>query len=213
MGWVWLAVLGAAAMAMLVALGVRRPLWSFVGAALMLGAAGYAWQGSPGLGGSTPDPRAATPPDDPDTVRLRDAMLERFTLDAAYLIASDAMGARGDDRSAIRVLLGGISKIPKSFALWAALGTAYARHDGGQVSPAARFAFAQARRLAPAHPAPVFFEGLAHVRAGDLAAARPLWARALAVTPVGVSYRGDIAFRLALLDRLLVMQQAGPSQR
>jgi hypothetical protein len=213
MGWVWLALLGAAAMGLLVLLGVGRPLWSFVGAALMLGAAGYARQGSPTLGGSTPDRRAAIVRDDPDVVRLRDAMLERFTLDAAYLIASDAMAARGDDRSAIRVLLGGIGKLPKSFALWTALGTAYARHDGGQVSPAARFAFAQATRLAPAHPAPVFFEGLAQVRAGDFAAARPLWVRALALTPVRVSYRGDIAFRLALLDRLLAMQQAGPPLR
>jgi hypothetical protein len=213
MGWVWLALLGAAAMGLLVLLGVGRPLWSFVGAALMLGAAGYARQGSPTLGGSTPDRRAAIVRDDPDVVRLRDAMLERFTLDAAYLIASDAMAARGDDRSAIRVLLGGIGKLPKSFALWTALGTAYARHDGGQVSPAARFAFAQARRLAPAHPAPAFFEGLAQVRAGDFAAARPSWARALALTPAGVSYRGDIAFRLALLDRLLTMQQAGPPAR
>ncbi len=213
MGWVWLAFLAAGAMTLMAVLGVRSALWSFVGAALMLGAAGYAWQGSPALGGSAPDPRAATPREDPGTTQLRDEMVGRFTLDAAYLVASDAMGERGDDRSAIRVLLGGIGKLPNSYALWTALGTAYARHDAGQVSPAARFAFARAKRLAPAHPAPPFFEGLAHLRAGDFAAARPYWVRALALTPNGVSYRRELALRLALLDRLLAMQQPGPPPR
>lgn len=210
MGWVFLVAVGALAMAALIAMGVPRVLWSFVGAALMLGAAGYAWQGSPTLAGHAPDPQGKAPGDDPALTTLRDEMMGRFTLDAAYLVAADAMTASGDDKAAVRVLLGGINKVPKSFILWTALGSAYVRHDGGQVSPAARFAFAQARRLAPDHPAPPFFEGLADVRAGDFAAARALWARALRLTPGGVSYRRDIALRLALLDRLLATRPADP---
>ncbi|HEX8486298.1 hypothetical protein [Sphingomonas sp.] len=209
MGWLWLLLLAAVAMGMLALLGVNRRLWSFAGAALMLGGAGYALQGSPALVGRTAVAGAAAVPDDPAMIALRDDMYDRFTLDGAYLIASDAMIARGDDRSAVRVLLGGIGKIPRSAALWTALGSAYARHDGGQVSPAARFAFEQARRLAPTSPAPPFFQGLAHVREGDLAAARPLWARALALSPPKRSYRQGIALRLAILDRLIEMQKAG----
>lgn len=213
MGWLFLLALGAGAMALLVVLGVPRLLWSFVGAALMLGGAGYAWQGSPTLAGAVPDKRPALAPDDPEMITLRDEMLGRFTLDSAYLIAADAMTAGGDSRTAVRVLLGGLNKLPRSYVLWTALGSAYARHDGGQVSPAARFAFDQARRLAPGQPGPDFFEGLAVARTGDLAAVRPYWARALRLTPVGTSYRGEVAMRLAILDRVLSMQRAAPAAR
>lgn len=213
MGWLWLALLGAGAMALLAVMGIGRALWSFAGAALMLGAAGYAWQGMPALRGTSAVPRDTAPADDPAMTVLRDDMLGRFTLDGAYLIASDAMIARGDDRAGVRVLLGGIGKIPASYALWTALGTAYARHDGGQVSPAARFAFDQAGRLAPTSPAPPFFLGLAYVRAGNFVAARPRWARALAIAPQRISYRREIAIRLALLDRLIAMRQAAPVAR
>ena len=80
MGWLWLALFGVGAMGALAALGVARGLWSFVGAALMLGAAGYAWQGSPTLPGRSPDPRATLAPDDPSLIALRDDMVGRFTL-------------------------------------------------------------------------------------------------------------------------------------
>lgn len=209
MSWLWLALFGAGAMTLLAALGVRRSLWSFAGAALMLGATGYALQGSPALAGKSADTHDLAVPDDPEMIRLRDDMLGRFTLDGAYLIAADAMTARGNDRVAVQVLLGGIAKIPDSYALWTALGTAYARHDGGQVSPAARFAFDQARRLAPQAAAPLFFEGLAHARSGDLDVTRRYWIKALALTPPRVSYRRDIALRLMLLDRFIAMQQGG----
>src|SRR3546814_7244633 len=52
MGWVWLIVIGAAAAGALALLGVGRGLWSLVGAALMLGATGYALQGRPDEPGS-----------------------------------------------------------------------------------------------------------------------------------------------------------------
>lgn len=213
MGWLLLLAIGAGTMALLVALGVPRTLWSFVGAALMLGAAGYAWQGSPAEPGRGPDPRAASRPDDPEIVALRDEMLGRFTLDGAYLVASDAMAASGNDAAAVRALLGGLNRLPNSFALWTALGTAYARHDGGQMAPAARFAFARARRLAPDNPAPPFFEGLGYIRAGDFAAARPKWLTALRLAPPGRAYRREIALRVALLDRALEMQAAQPGPR
>ena len=206
MGWLWLAAIGAAAFGAMVAIGVRRPLWPMLGAALMLGAAGYALQGSPALPASPATPDARIEADSPDLIDLRDRMLGRFTLDAAYLTAADAMTRAGDRRAAVRVLLGGINKIPRSMALWTALGNAMSAHDGGAVSPPALFAFQQAIRLAPSHPAPPFFLGQAYVRAGDFAAARPYWRRALALTPPGVSYRRDIALRTALLERFLALR-------
>ena len=93
-------------------------------------------------------------------------------------------------------------------ALWSELGTAITAHDGGYVSPAAQLAFRQAQRLAPANPGPWFFAGLASVRAGDFQTARPLWVKALALTPADASYRQSIVMRLALLDRYLAMMAA-----
>ncbi|MGU3390937.1 tetratricopeptide repeat protein [Sphingomonas sp. M1A8_2b] len=206
MGWVWLGVIGAGAFALLAVLKVNRVLWTMVAAALMLGAAGYAWQGQPGLAGHSVSTGLAPTPDDGAMLELRDQMLERYTGAAAYLVAADAMTRIGDRRAAVQVLLGGIRVAPKSLVLWTGLANALTAHDANQVSPPALFAFQQAMRLAPRHPAPPFFLGLAYVRAGEFATARPYWAKALALTPAGISYRGEIAARLALLDRLLAAQ-------
>ncbi|MFT6571807.1 MAG: cytochrome c-type biogenesis protein CcmH/NrfG [Sphingomonas echinoides] len=74
------------------------------------------------------------------------------------------------------------------------------------VSPAARFAFNHATQIAPDHPAPPFFEGLAYVEAGDFRAAQPYWARALALSPPAISYRRDIAVRLYALNIALAQR-------
>jgi cytochrome c-type biogenesis protein CcmH/NrfG len=208
MGWVALAAIGAVAAGLLAWLKVDRLLWTMVGSALMLGAAGYALQGDPALPAHPVVTALAPPPEEGDLNDLRDRMLERYTGQAAYLVAADAMTRIGDRRSAVRVLLGGIRVAPRSLVLWTGLGEALAAHDGNQVSPSALFAFQQAMRLAPRHPAPPFFLGLAYVRAGNLEAAQPYWARALALTPKTVSYREDIAIRLALLNRVLATPDA-----
>jgi len=210
MGWVMLAAIAAAAFGVLALLKVERMLWSMVASALMLGAAGYALQGRPGLAGQPVTAGLAPTPDEGATIELRDQMLERYTGAAAYLVAADAMTRLGDRRAAVQVLLGGIRIAPRSVVLWTGLGNALAAHDGNQVSAPALFAFQQATRLAPRHPAPPFFLGLAYVRAGDFAAARPYWARALALTPARISYHDAIATRLALLDRLLEAQATRP---
>lgn len=208
MGWVWLAAIGAGVFALLAVLKVDRLLWTMIASALMLGAAGYALQGQPGLVGHPVTTGLAATPDDGAMLELRDQMLERYTGAAAYLVAADAMTRIGDRRAAVQVLLGGIRIAPKSVVLWTGLANALSAHDANQVSPPALFAFQQATRLAPKHPAPPFFLGLAYVRAGEFAKARPYWAKALVLTPSDISYRGEIAVRLALLDRLLAAQDA-----
>lgn len=212
MGWITLAVIGAAAFGLSAWMKVDRLLWTMVAAALMLGATGYALQGTPSLPAHPVVTAPAPTPDDGELTDLRDRMLERYTGQAAYLVAADAMTRIGERRAAVRVLLGGLRIAPKSLVLWTGLGGALAAHDGNQVSPSALFAFQQAMRLAPRHPAPPFFLGLAYVRAGNLEAAQPYWARALALTPPGISYREDIAIRLALLDRVLATPDAPSGQ-
>ena len=71
------------------------------------------------------------------------------------------------------------------------------------MSPPAAFAFQQAMRLSPRHPAPLFFLGAAYVRAGDFPAGQAAWHQALALTPPKASYHDEIAERVALIDRFI----------
>ncbi|WEK43433.1 MAG: hypothetical protein P0Y64_00890 [Candidatus Sphingomonas colombiensis] len=212
-GYIALALFGLLAFAALVMLRLPKMLWTFAGAALFLGAAGYAWQGRPGV--PAHDATAATQPIavEPAMIMLRDRLMGRYTADGAYLIASDAMLRTGDAAAATHVVLGGIRAFPNSFILWTQLGTNLALHDGDQMSPPALAAFRQAIRLAPRHPAPFYYMGLAYVRAGNLPAALPLWKRAAALSAPGSDYGQDIARQLALLDRALRIPPRGPDAR
>ncbi len=209
MGWVWLAVLGAATLGAMVLLRLPRLAWTMVGAALMLGATGYALQGQPSMPARDARPDAIGIPDDPTLNDLRDRLFGRYTADGAYMVAADAMERIGERRAAVQAVLGGLRHYPTSAALWTQLGTAYSMHDGGQVSPPSLFAFQQAMRLAPLHPGPPFFLGLAYIRTGNFAEARRYWARALRLAPEGTSYRQDIGGRLLWLDRFLAFQRRG----
>ena len=207
MGFVALLLLGGAAFAaMAFVLRVDRLLWSMLGAALCLGGVGYAWQGRPMLPAATPQRTTTTPPIDIDEAQLRDSMFGRFNADTAYLVAADAMTRSGNDDAAARVVLGGLSKLPRSFILWTWAGVTLAADAGHQVTPPALLAFRQAARLAPEHPAPPYYLGLAYLEAGDVQKTRTLWARAVRLSPEGTPYRAEIARRLALLERLIATQ-------
>lgn len=211
MGWIALALL--AGMALLMAWrGVSPALRPALGAALAFGGLGYTWQNHAALAGRATVADTTPIEVPPDEIALREAMLGRFTGDGAYLIASDGLLRAGHVKSGTRVILMGLAHYPSSLTLWTGLGSALARHDGGRVSPAARLAFARAGQLAPLHPAPPFFAGLAYVRAGDLPTARAYWVRALALCPHTISYRRDIAVRLAMLDRFIAETQGMPLQ-
>ena len=52
----------------------------------------------------------------------------------------------------------------------------------------------------------------ATIRGGDFTAARPLWARALELSPANAPYRAEIAERLRLLDAFLTQGRASGAQ-
>ena len=208
MGWTMLALLVATTVALLAVLRVPRLLWSLVGSMLMLGAAGYAWQGQPAQPGRPVAAQATERPVDPTYKALRGAMFGRFGGESMYFGISDVALAGGKTEFAARVMTGAVDYAPRNAALWTELGNVIAIHDHGLVTPAALFAYQQAIRVAPDHPGPPFFLGWAYVRAGQLADARRYWARALALTSAKAEYRDDIAKRLALLDA--VLEQAKP---
>lgn len=212
MGWIALAVIGIAAAGLLRLIGVSRDMLWFVGAALMLGATGYALQGSPSVPSHTVEANVTPIEVDSGLVELRGKMFGIATGEAAFLGTSDAMIRAGDLRSATSLVLSGIHQSPNSAMLWTGLGTVLAQHDGDTLSPAASFAFRRALTLAPEHPGPYFFLGVAQIRARNLPAARAAWARALALTPPTADYREELAGRLALLDRFLAQNGNPPGQ-
>lgn len=203
MGWIMLLAVACVAALLLWALKLPRLLWSFAAAAMMLGAAGYALQGAPDRAGRPTEPADRKIEIDPAISDLRGAMTTRISLANAYFVAAEAMLRAGESGSAVTVMQGAVRKSPDNFELWAGLGTMLSLHNGGLVSPAARLAFDQAIRLAPRHPLPPFFLGLAYANAGQFMEARPYWARALALTPPKASYRPEIAGRLAALDEAI----------
>lgn len=213
MGWLLFLGLAVAAGLLLWLLRFPRRLWAVPATAVMLGGAGYAWQGSPGLAGYTVEAAKQEGTVDPELVALREAFFGRFNFDAAYFMASDAMMRSGSPQSAARVMTGAVRKAPDDAGLWTWAGVVLAENDGNQISPASRFAFQRALALAPKHPGPAFFYGLAQIREGKLAEARPYWAKAVELTPANASYRGELLTRLFLLDRFLEaqQQQGGPA--
>jgi cytochrome c-type biogenesis protein CcmH len=183
-------------------------LWTVPATALMLAAAGYAWQGNPALPGKPVAAKAQAGEVDPEMVALRESLFGRFNLEFAYFTAADAMTRAGSPRQAAWVMVGAVRKLPENAAMWTGLGEKLAENDGNQVSPASKYAFERALALAPGHPGPRFFYGLSLIKEGKFAEARPLWSEAVELAPAGASYRGQLLVRLMLLDRFIQAQEA-----
>jgi cytochrome c-type biogenesis protein CcmH len=202
-GWLLLILIAIATGVILWLAGFPRRLISFALAAVLLGAAGYAMQGAPGLPAKPVSPELQRGTVDPVLVELRQKMFGRITQQNTYFVASDAMIRRGKPDRAVQVMLSAVRETPNDGSLWTWLGVVMAQHDGNRLSPPAQLAFDQALALWPDHPGPRFYLGVAHLRAGDPIAARRWWAEALELTPEESGYRDEIAERLALLERLL----------
>jgi tetratricopeptide (TPR) repeat protein len=216
MGWVMLLLIALTTAALLAVLRLPRLLWPLGGAMIMLGAAGYAWQGEPDLQAQPVMADAVKLPPSKAYKDLRDTFFGRFGGESMYFGISDAALTNGDPDFAARALTGGVDYAPQNAALWNELGNIIALHDRGIVSPASLLAYRRAMQLAPENPGPPLFLGLAYVRAGEYAKARPLWLHALALTPKDASYRGEITKRLALLDMLfaeLAREQAAAAKQ
>ena len=204
MNLVTLGVVGMATAALLWWCGIGRSLWTLVGAALMLGATGFVFQSARHQPG-TPVRTSSVPiAVDPGMVAFRNAVFAPPEQDVLALASADGRVGTGDTHAAAQGLLHDLSTRSDDAALWTELGYVLALHDHA-VSPAAKFAFRRAVALAPVTPGPAFFLGIAYVDAGDVAAARPYWSYALAVTPKDAPYRGDIAERIAAVDQFARM--------
>jgi cytochrome c-type biogenesis protein CcmH len=170
-----------------------RTALELAGSAMFLGIAGYAWQGSPDLRGTSM--AAMEKPGRPtNTVfaETRRQMAGRFGADAQWLDLTDRLLEMGQTQTAVVAARSGIRDNRNSPQLWVGLGNALVAHGGGLVSPAAEFAYARAAQLSPTDPAPPFFYGLALAQSGQAAKAGRVWRRLLSRTPKDAPWRQQL---------------------
>ncbi|MBO9712532.1 tetratricopeptide repeat protein [Sphingomonas sp.] len=203
-GWLMLIAIAIAAAVLLALLRFPARMWMIPATAVTLAATGYVWQGSPTIEGhpaASEESKGHEP--DPDLLAMREQLFGRFNQSYSYFLVADAMVRAGSPENAAQAMLGAVRKVPGDFSLWTWLGYTMAEKDGGMITPAARAAFDRAIAIAPNHPGPHYFLGLALIRMGQYPEARAEWAKAVALTPVGVGYRPALEEQLAKLDAFI----------
>ncbi|HEX6218167.1 MAG TPA: tetratricopeptide repeat protein [Sphingomicrobium sp.] len=197
-GWLIIIALLAASAATLRVMGVRSGILQLAGAALLFGAAGYAWQGRPDLSGQARLAAEREPP--VPLTRLRQAFDGNFNPNQHWLAIAESFAARGRTADAVGVMRAATKEHPRDPTLLVGLGNALVDHSG-VLTPPADLAFRRAAELAPAYPAPRFFYGLALARSGNGAAAIDIWKRLLADSPAEASWRPLVEDAILAIDR------------
>ena len=197
MEWLVLLLLVAAALALLWLLKVRGAALTASAVALLIGASGYALQGRPDLPGASAQVAGQGEP--VPLAEARHAFFERFTGAESWLVIAEALERRGNTEDAAGLLQNAIRQRPGDVQLWIGLGNALVAHSNG-LTPPAEFAFRRAAALNPAHPAPLFFYGLARARSGDPASARMIWLQLLDSAPADAKWRPLVEAGVAALD-------------
>lgn len=210
MTWFVVALL---ALAVFVALLLRAPRssWEVIGAALLLGIAGYALQGEPGQPGAPRKPVEKIAGDDAAAGLNARQKLEGAAAGDRHMIIADAFARNGQFADAAEMLRGAVKRDPANAEAWLAMGNALAGHAEGVVSPAAIYAYGRAARAAPNSPGPPFFLGMALLQSGRLAEGRAVWAQLLARSPKDAPWRPDLEKRLGELDGFIARQSGPPA--
>ncbi|MBA3055184.1 MAG: tetratricopeptide repeat protein [Sphingomonadales bacterium] len=202
----WAIVIGLALLVFgLIAFALRAPRasWEVIGAALLLGIAGYALQGRPGQPGSPREPAETIANKGDAGVAERQKLGSEADLGDKHLVIADALARHGQFADAAEVLGGAVELDPANAEAWLAMGNALVGHAEGTISPASIYAYGQAATAAPDSPGPPFFLGMALIQSGRLAEGRSVWADLLARSPADAPWRGDLDKRLAELDRFM----------
>ena len=186
MGWLILFFLIAASLGVLWRLGVRGGLLTASAAALILGASGYALQGSQNLAGAPA--RKSESGDVFPLTDARHAFFGNFTPAESWLRISEALARDGKSEDAVNVLQNAVRRYPGDPQLWIGLGNALVDHSRG-LTPPAELAYKRAAEMAPGHPGAPFFYGLALARSGDRAGALAVWEEILKSAPADAEWR------------------------
>jgi cytochrome c-type biogenesis protein CcmH len=197
MAWVILLLLIGASLTLLWWLGARGGLLTAGAAALLLGASGYALQGSPNTPGA-----AAASGEGHDIFPLteaRHAFFGNFTPAESWLRMSEALARDGKSEDAVGILQNAVKRYPGDPQLWVGLGNALVDHARG-LTPPAELAYRRAAQMAPGHPGAPFFYGLALARSGDRQGALAVWQQILKTAPKDAGWRPLVEQGVAALS-------------
>jgi cytochrome c-type biogenesis protein CcmH len=197
MGWLILFLLVAASVGLLWLLRLRGGLLTGSVAALLLGASGYALQGSPSTPGEPAqagEGHAVLP-----LTEARHAFFGYFMPAESWLRISEALARDGKSEDSVGVLQNAVKRYPGDPQLWIGLGNALVDHARG-ITPPAELAYKRAAQLVPGHPAAPFFYGLALARSGDRAAAIQMWQEILKTAPKDAEWRPLVEQGVAALS-------------
>ena len=213
MGWIIIFLLVLICAAALIWFGkLSRSTYEITAAALLLGVAGYAWQGNPGMAGVSVEPKEDANSFDDTTIDARDEMGERFGTAREWLVFSDSLNRAGKHGAAANYLRNGVKEHPDDPDLWVGLGNALVVHANGVITPAAQFAFQKAADLSPEHPGPPFFLGLAYAQSGKIDQARAIWTELLARSSEDAPWRQDLESRLTAMEQMQPPLPISPDQ-
>jgi cytochrome c-type biogenesis protein CcmH len=197
MGWIILVLLITVSLGLLWAIGVRGGLLTASAAALLLGASGYALQGSPNARGAPASGSGAH-----EILPLTDArhaFFGYFTPAESWLRISEALARDGKSEDAVGILQNAVKRYPGDPQLWIGLGNALVDH-ARSLTPPAELAYRRAAEVAPGYPAPSFFYGLALARSGDHAGAVAIWQQILKTAPKDAEWRPMVEQGVAALS-------------
>lgn len=211
MGWVVMGLLvvavGGLMWRFLPDAGARQ----FLGAAMLLALAGYAWQGRPGLAGAPKAPPSTREPaQESEFTRIREDMMGQFNAAAAWMRIAERYQQDGDTQGGAQILQSAIRQSPNNPDLWVGLGNALVMHSNGMMTPAAELAFARAAQISPEHPGPPFFRGLALAQGGRYDEAEQVWREILANAPESAEWRDTVREQLRALQAARASGQLGP---
>jgi cytochrome c-type biogenesis protein CcmH len=210
MGWLILLALLGASLGGLRFAGVRGAPLTASAAALLLGAAGYAFQGSPDLPGAPTRPAEIA--DIFPLTQARHAFFGECAPAEPWLRMSEALARDGRSEDAIGILENASRRYPGDPQLWIGLGNALVDHARG-ITPAAELAYRKAEAVAPGHPAAPFFYGLALARSGDRQGALTLWSEVLVKAPARASWRPLVEKGVAALSAPAEAPSRGQGQQ
>lgn len=213
----WLAAILLALLAFVLAafvLRAPRKGWEAIGAALLLGIAGYGLQASPGVPASPTQPREQVSGDPGALVKARGEVTRSgIPPTDRWVVIADALARNGQFASAAEMLRGATEADPKNAEAWLAMANALVAHADGALTPASLYAYRRAANAAPEHPGPPYFLGLAYAGSGRFTEAQGLWRKLLAATPSDAPWRADLVDKIARLDTIVAAQQGGPAPR
>ena len=185
------------------------PLALGVAACLAAGLTGYVIQGRPDLPSHPVEPRAEAYRGDSSFAKERGALLENLGDVGAWLNFADALQRAGMTERAVEAMKVATKAFPESPDLWVGLGNALAVHGDGFVSPAARLAFARAAEIAPDHPAPLYFLGMAWLQSGQPGEALATWRELREKSPPDAPWLPDLDRKIEAAETMQKMGVGG----